>query len=244
MDKLPILFKYNDLKHRYPNKNSFYLYVYRNLKKGTIKQVKKGLYALVDPSTLDIYATKFQIASNLFPDSYFSYHEALEYYGLANQSFVSNFIYLSSSYHRCIKFNDTKFISKKSHIKSQIINHIVEEGVRVVSLERALIDSIDCISTSGGLEEIIYALKNASTLDEKALLEVLNEYNESYLYRKVGYLFSEYLKQKLSNKFYKICERHMNKTRYYLDKQGKTILSTRWNLLVPFNEKETLNELY
>ena len=65
MEKLPILFKYNDLIYRYPNKNSFYLFVYRNLKKGTIKQVKKGLYALVDPSTLDIYATKFHIASNL-----------------------------------------------------------------------------------------------------------------------------------------------------------------------------------
>ena len=244
MEKLPILFKYNDLMHRYPNKNSFYLFVYRNLKKGTIKQVKKGLYALVDPSTLDIYATKFQIASHLFPDSYFSYHEALEYYGLANQSFVSNFVYLSSGYHKNIEFNDINFVFKKSHIKSQIINHIDEEGVRVVSLERALIDSIDCISLSGGLEEIIYALKNITALNENAIIEVLHEYNESYLYRKVGYLFSTYLKYRLSSKFYKMCESHMNKTRYYLDKQGKTILSKRWNLIVPLNEKETLNELY
>ena len=72
---MPILFSYDDLRIAYPNSSSFFSLVSRYMKQGKIKQIKKGLYALVDPSTNEIYATRFQIASRLFNDSYFSYHD-------------------------------------------------------------------------------------------------------------------------------------------------------------------------
>ena len=78
---MPILFSYKDVKDIYPNQQGFLSYLKRATKNGEIKQIKRGLYALVDPSTGNIFATRFQIASHLFPNSYFSYHEALEYYG-------------------------------------------------------------------------------------------------------------------------------------------------------------------
>lgn len=61
MKVIPILFRYEDMKDVYPNKDSFYSFLNRSLKKGSIKQVKKGLYALVNPSTGMIYASKFQL---------------------------------------------------------------------------------------------------------------------------------------------------------------------------------------
>lgn len=66
-----------------------------------MKLVKRELYALVDPSTVNIYASKFQIGCVLASDAYFSYHEALEYYGLANQSFIyisKTLVYSSKSF--------------------------------------------------------------------------------------------------------------------------------------------------
>ena len=54
--------------------------------------LKKSIYALVNPSTGNIFATKFQIASHLFDDAYFSYHDALEYYGLAGMSLFLNIL--------------------------------------------------------------------------------------------------------------------------------------------------------
>ena len=83
MNVIPQLFTYDEVKKFYPNVKNFYAFACRASKKGQIKQIKKGLYALVDPSTGGIYSTRFQIASHLFNDSYFSYHEGrLEVDGL------------------------------------------------------------------------------------------------------------------------------------------------------------------
>ena len=73
MKKMPILFSYADVNEMYPNQQGFLSFLKRSIRKGSIKQIKRGLYALVDPSTGNIYATKFQIASRIFPNSYFSY---------------------------------------------------------------------------------------------------------------------------------------------------------------------------
>ena len=80
MKQLPILFSFNELKDSYETPSDFSVFVYRAMKRGDIKQIKRGLYALINPSTGDIFASKFQIASRLFGDAYFSYHEAIEYY--------------------------------------------------------------------------------------------------------------------------------------------------------------------
>ena len=77
MKQLPKLFSFNVLKDTYKTASDFSVFVYRAIKRGNVKQVKRGLYALVNPSTGMIFATKFQIASHLFDDAYFSYHDAL-----------------------------------------------------------------------------------------------------------------------------------------------------------------------
>ena len=55
MKQKKILFTYEDLKEEYSNKNSFNVFIFRLMKKGKVKLVKRGLYALVDPSTEYIY---------------------------------------------------------------------------------------------------------------------------------------------------------------------------------------------
>lgn len=234
MKTLPNLFRYEDVKHLYPNVNSFQVLMSRAIKNFNVKQIKKGLYASVSPYTGMANANKFQIASHLFNDSYFSYHEALEYYGLANQCFVSTFTYLTHVYVNDVDFEDITYYSKKSAYDFEILDHMKDKGVRVVSLERAIIDSIDCPSLAGGLEEIEYALETCDKLDIDKIIEILGRYNKSFLYQKVGYLFEKHFGSEISQSFYDLCLSKMgNKINYFEAKVGYSKLVLKWRLMVP-----------
>lgn len=244
MKQFPILFSHNDISYLYSTPSSFSSFVFRSAKKGTIRQIKKSLYALVDPSTGNIYASRFQIASRLFDDSYFSYHEALEYYGLANQSFVSSFTYLAHTYAKDFEFNGVTYKAKKSTCDIQILNKIKEENVRVVSLERAIVDSIDCPSLAGGLEEIGYALDNAPELDIQLILQLLEHHNKNVLYQKLGYLFEKHYGNKIPADFYKECLKHCgNKIVYFESHVGRAKLNLKWKLMVE-DKGELPDELF
>ena len=239
MKTLPILFKYEDIKDLYPNVESFYAFVGRAIKRGELKQIKRGLYALVNPSTGNIFATKFQIASHLFDDAYFSYHEALEYYGLANQSFVSYFTYLTHVYVNDVDFEDVIYHSKKSENDLEILNRIKEEDIRVVSLERAIVDSIDSPSLAGGLEEIEYALSNCHKLKIEKIEMLLKHYDKAFLYQKVGYLFEKHFGDEVPESFYKLClSKTGNKINYFEAKVGYSKLVLKWKLMVPLERSE------
>ena len=233
MKLLPILFTYDDIKNLYPKINGFYSFLKRSMKNGNIKQIKKGLYALIDPSTGSIYATKFQIASKLFDDSYFSYHEALEYYGLATQSHISEFTYLTHVRVNPFVFDDVSYNSKVSACDLEIVDTIKQNGVRVVSLERAIIDSIDNFYLGGGLEEVELALDSCGKLDINVIITLLKHYDKVFLYQKVGYLFEKHFGDAIPQSFYEFCLSKIGKKKMYLDcVPGKTILISKWNILI------------
>ena len=244
MKILPILFSYDDVKKIYPNRDSFNSFLHRSLKNGTIKQIKKGLYALVDRTTGMIYASKFQIASQLFSDSYFSYHEALEYYGLATQSFVSHFTYLTHVYVEDVDFEENIYTSKKSTCDLEIMDRMKQNGVRVVSLERAIVDSIDNPSYAGGLEEIEYALDACRSLDINKVILMLEHYDKAFLYQKVGYLFEKHFGNNVPKSFYQLCQSRIgNKIQYFEAKVGYAKLVLKWKLMVP-KERDYPDEIY
>ena len=244
MKILPMLFTYRDIKEMYPNRDSFNSFLRRSLKSGSIKQVKKGLYAVVDPTTGAIYASKFQIACRLFDDAYFSYHEALEYYGLATQSFISRFTYLTHVYVNDVDFGENIYSSKKSTCDLEILDHMKQNGVRVVSLERAIIDSIDNPGYAGGLEEIENALNGCRELNLDKVIKMLVYYGKSFLYQKVGYLFEKHFGDKIPESFYKLCLSNSgNKIQYFEANVGFAKLILKWKLMVP-KERIFPNEIY
>ena len=233
MKRFPKLFSFSDLQETYKTASAFSVYVYRAMKRNDIKQVKRGLYALVNPTTGMIFATKFQIASRLFDDAFFSYHEALEYYGLANQSFVSEFTYLTKYHARDLEFEDVIYKAKKSNCNLFIEDRIEEEGIRVVSLERAIIDSIDYISLSGGLEEVEYALENCPKLNIQHVEQLLKTYNKKTLYQKVGYLFEKHFGNAIPEEFYQNCLEHSGSAIVYLEcNVGEGKLNAKWKLVI------------
>ena len=244
MKTLPIMFKYEDIKGLYPSQNGYNSFLKRSLKNGSIKQIKKGLYALVDPSTGGIYATRFQIASHLFDDSYFSYHEALEYYGLATQVFVSRFTYLTHVYVRDLEFEDVVYSSKKNDCELEILDHMVESNIRVVSLERAIVDSIDNPGYAGGLEEIELALDSCRDLYLEKVIKMLEHYDKAFLYQKVGYLFEKHFGNRVPDSFYDLClSKSGSKIRYFEAKVGFAKLVLKWKLMVP-EERILPNDIF
>ena len=245
MKTLPILFSYDDVKEVYPNQQGFLSFLKRSLKNKTIKQIKRGLYALIDPSTGKIFATKFQIASSLFPNSYFSHHEALEYYGMSNQSFISTFTYLSTNRVNDLEFEDVIYRSKKSGCDLEVIDHMKEEGIRVVSFERAIIDSIDCLSLAGGLEEVENALEFTHKINIDVVIKLLEYHNKSFLYQKVGYLFEKYYGDSVPNDFYNLCLSKIGNKVFYLEKNSvKAKLNSKWKLMIKDNKGGLPDELF
>ena len=202
------------------------------------------MYAVVDPTTGTICASKFQIASHLFNDAYFSYHEALEYYGLATQSFVSHFTYLTHVYVNDVDFEENIYSSKKSTCNLEILDHMKQNGVRVVSLERAIVDSIDSPGYAGGLEEIENALDACRKLNINKVIQMLAYYDKSFLYQKVGYLFEKHFGDKIPESFYQLClSKSGNKIQYFEANVGFAKLILKWKLMVP-KERNFPDEIY
>ena len=244
MNRTPILFSYDDIKGRYPNVSSFYSFVRRSLRSHRVEQVKKGLYALVDPSTDAVYANKFQVACRLFPDAYFSYHEALEYYGLANQSFVSVFNYLCHVRVPEFEFDGILYHSKKVDHQTQVIDLRSTKGLRVVTLERTIVDCIDCPELSGGLDEVESALDYAPKLDLGLVMEMLEFYDKRVLYQKVGYLFEKHFGARIPASFYEKCLSRIGNKIVYFDAQiGRAKLNLKWRLMVRDEVWEEIDEL-
>ncbi len=244
MKQLPILFSFNELKDSYETPSDFSVFVYRAMKRGDIKQIKRGLYALINPSTGDIFASKFQIASRLFGDAYFSYHEAIEYYGLANQSFVSSFVYLTKAHGRDFDFEDITYIAKKPTCDLFIRDRMKEEGIRVVTMERAIVDSIDDPSLAGGLEEVEYALDDCPKLNLKDVEKLLKAYDKKVLYQKVGYLFEKHFGNDIPDEFYDECLKHSGTSVVYFECDvGNAKLNNKWKLMVK-EERHLPDELF
>lgn len=142
------------------------------------------MYASVNLSTGNIFVTEFQIVSHLSDVAFFSCHEALEHYGIANQSFSSFFTYLTQVHVNDADFEDVIYHSKENKYDFGILDLIKEEGVRVVSLERTIVDSINVPSLAGGLEEIEYALDNSRKLRIDKIEVLLKHFEKAFLYQK------------------------------------------------------------
>jgi len=242
MESLPKIITKEDIIDKFKNEKQYSNWIALKLKSKTYNKIRNNLYALIDPSTNDIYSTKFEIASKISNTSFVCYHSALEYYGFANQVFGDVLVGSLTKFNNFI-FEDNEYICKPfKNIK--FVNHIASEGIRVSSLEKTIIDCIDNIDLAGGIEEVLNALEQIKYVNENKLLEILEDINKMYLYQKIGFLFELYNNQlDLSNEFFEECKSHTSKkVNYFMQYEFKdTELNEKWNLIVPKNIKSRIN---
>jgi predicted transcriptional regulator of viral defense system len=208
----------------------------RYKKQMLISQVRRNLYAVTDLATKATLPNKFEIASQVTTSSYIAYHAALEYYGLAHQIFYelyvsskelfNNFDYEGISY---------SFCRSKSEIG--VVNPVTDSLIRVTDLERTIIDCIDRIDLSGGLEELVQCFAIITYVNENKLLDYLNHFKKQVLYQKTGFILSYFKKEmKLSDAFFETCKSNIGKsTRYLTDTQENIIYFKEWKLCAPEN---------
>lgn len=177
------------------------------IKKGYINRIKKSLYSVIDLSTLDDYNNRFVIASHITDDSFISYHSAFEFYACYNQVFYD--VYVSSlKKFQSFSYSDYNYRYLETNSLTQVE---VIQGVKVTSIERTIVDSINMLGKVMDVEELVKCVDLIHMLNEEKIKEILLEYNKDVLYRKVGYFLSFYKNEfNLSEFFFVFCLEHSN----------------------------------
>lgn len=234
-------FSINDVKEFTANEDTAYSKLNRLMKKGLVKKIRNNIYSVINPTTGQIAASRYQIACAITKTAYISHHSAFEYYGLTNQVFYE--VYVSSG----TKFNHFEY----DHITYKYISSKTEEGVvkaknttgvRITDLERTVIDSIQDLNKIGGLEELINCLEGVHYLNDSKLKRYLDLYNVLGLYQKAGYIFEHYRKEmQVSKEFVDYCKSKIGKSIRYLvnDAKGSSYYNSEWRLMIPGDIFET-----
>ncbi len=156
------------------------------LKKEYIERVKKNLYVTMSLETGGVIPSKFEIGSNITNNSCISLHSAFEYYGFSNQ--VYNEVSVSS----LTKFKDFNFENNRYHYVYSTSNRFIEDvnGVKVSTIAKTIVDTIDSIKSYDDMEELIYNLSSLPAINGLDVIEYLLFVNKKVLFNKVGLILS------------------------------------------------------
>ena len=230
------IFHKKDIVELTKNENAAKEILRRYKKQALISQVKRDLYVVTDLASKISLASKFEIAGHITPSSYLSHHAALEYHGLAHQVFYElsvsskeafkNFTYDGITY---------TFCQSKSEIG--VVTPLTDSLIQVTDLERTVLDCVDRIDLSGGLDEIIQCFAIITFIKESKLVEYLHHFDKQILYQKTGFILSYFQKEmELSPTFFELCKsKIVGSTRYLTDKQESDTYFKEWKLYAPQN---------
>ncbi len=176
-----------------------------------VRRVKKNLYSIVDPVTQDDSMSRFVIASHVTEDSFIGLHSAFEFYGFYNQIYYEIQI-LSTKRFLDFQYRDYsyRYFLSKSLTQIEMI-----QGVRVSSIERTVVDSINLLGKAMDAEELVKCLSLVHRVNTEKVKEMLLEYDKDLLYRKVGYVLSFFKEDfNLTDDFFLFCKEKSNVLNY------------------------------
>ena len=232
--KYPV-FTIDDVKKLTGNEKTAYSQLDRLMKKGLVKKIRKSIYSVVNPSTGQIVATRYQIACAIKDTAYISHHSASEYYGLANQVFYEVYVSSETKFNH-FEHNHVTYKYVASRMKEGVVEAKNTTGVKITDLERTVIDSIRDFNKIGGLEELLNCLEGVHYLDEKKLKRYLDIYDTQSVYQRVGFLLDHYRKEmQLSKEFVEYCKDKIGKSRRYLVSEARddNSYNSEWELMIP-----------
>ena len=205
-------------------------------KQNLIVQIRRNLYSVTDLATKATVANKFEIGSHISNSAYISYHSALEYHGIAHQVFFTLYISSETRFND-FEFEDMQYLYCKSNISEGIETPPMNSLIRVTNIERTVIDCLDRIDRAGGLEELIHSLSMINYLDEKKLINYLNQYNKVFLFKKAGFILKNFLaNMKLSDEFISLCHQiGAPHVKYLTTPTESDTFHKEWNIYAPKN---------
>jgi predicted transcriptional regulator of viral defense system len=191
---------------------------------------------VTDLATKASLAGKFEIAGQITPSSCLSYHAALEYHGLAHQVFYELQVSSREVFHN-FDYDGISYVFCPLKSEAGFVQPVTDAFVRVTNLERTVIDCINRIDLSGGLEELVQCLAIITYIDERKLWEYLQCFDKQFLYQKTGFMLQYFQKEmKLSDDFFSLCKSKIGKSaRYLTDTQESDTFFKAWKLCAPQN---------
>ncbi|MBR6152038.1 MAG: transcriptional regulator [Lachnospiraceae bacterium] len=234
-------FTHGDMVRLVGSESAAIWYIKSYLDKGYIERVRRDLYVVISLETEQSIPNRFQIASRISDDSFVSHHSAFEFYGYANQVYYD--IYFSTEKKvRPFDYDGLHYQPVLWRGNDSVTE--TNNGVRVTSLERTVIDSIADFTKIGGLEELLRCLALIPSLDETRLLKVLDVYGRGQLYQKAGFILETYKDTlSLSESFFSECVKRSSSSKTYLfDKQDDFSFHRKWLLYAPNDLKKLVDK--
>jgi predicted transcriptional regulator of viral defense system len=230
------IFRKNDIVALLENENAAKELLRRYKQKGLILKVRRDLYVVADLATKASIASRYEIGSQINSSSYLSHHAALEYHGLGHQLFYEIQVSSKERFSN-FEFNGIRYIYSESKFDDGVITPNTDTFIRVTDLERTIIDCINQMDRSGGLEEMLECFALITYVNENKLFEYLGQYNKQVLYQKSGFILSYFQNEmKISDSFINFCKSKTGKSTSYLTDDHQSVkYYNEWKLYAPAN---------
>ena len=234
------LFTLEEARERYRKDkgNRSLLNLLQRLKKqGRVRQIAKGVYAGAFAATS---LNRYRVPSALRSDAVVALHSALEFHGLANQTFQTVY-YFSNRLRKDVIFDRVTYHSVVSPRPLLPPTHRLlqtqrgADNVLVTGRERSFVDCLLFLDYSGGLEELDKSLAMFPSFDFEAALAYLKLLRSPWLYSRLGF----FLDRHADKLFFrgKARDRLLQKlprgVAYLADKRPGQRWVPTWKLMVP-----------
>ena len=211
--------------------------------RGYIDQVRHGLWVTLGLDDHQPVASRYELATAVTPSACVSHHSAFAYHGYANQV-TYEMVVTSVTRFNPFEYDGLNYRRFAPRIDAGVASP--SKMVRVTDLERTVLDSINDVAKTGGLEELLTCLDALPYLDPGRLITYLGMYGKQSLYQKTGYLLSLFNDMlRLPESFFAACEAGRGRSVAYLDPDLPTAdraYDRRWQLIVPRRVMVLLNQ--
>lgn len=227
------------------NANTLKALLQYHLLRNNIARLRRGIYLVTNPllSQYHIENDAILIAGRMAKDAVISYHTAIEFHALSYSIYHTAYF--------CTKRPSGKILTSYGHYqpvvhpKPLLPNDIFFEthvhdrqglDIRVTTIERTLVDSLDKPQFSGGWEEIWRSFESINFLDIERVIQYALRLNTATTIAKLGFFLEQHQKQfSIKEDFLKALEQRKPRSKHYIQhgKNDTVKYLKRWNLIVP-----------
>lgn len=213
-------------------------------KVGLMLRIRQNLFISNLDKDTTIFPLPYFIASKIAPDSVLAYHTAMMARGYAYSMFTHHY-YLSQYHIRPLLYRTQSYqvvspqkellLKQVPFIETEIIN-INGQKIKVTSIARTLVDSLDNPILAGGWEELWRNFDNISFFEWDNMLAYTKLINKAVLYAKLGFYLSIRQKQgmRVPQPIIDELSEHKPKQPCYIDSKRHFLKDQKWSLVSPW----------
>lgn len=213
-------------------------------KAGLILRIRKNLFAANVGKQPTLFPLPYFIASKIAPDSVLAYHTAMMVRGYAYSMFTRHY-YLSKQHilpfdyrnqsYQAVSPQKELLLKDSAFIETELIN-VHDQKIKVTSIARTLVDSLDNPFLAGGWEELWRNFDNIHFFEWDNLLHYIQLFDKAILYAKLGFYLSIRQQQgmRVPQNFLDLLAKNLPKKLCYIDLKGRFSANQRWRLVKPW----------